>query len=178
MKSEPDATAPGRGYRFKTFSGVFLPSILTILGVVMFMRLGSVTGEVGILGVLGILLLAESIAVATGLSISAISTNTMVRGGGPYFLISRSLGPGFGSSIGLTYFVSQSLSVPFYVIGFTNAFIMVFPSYAPAQLWVGLIPLFVLFVIAMYVIVIRLVKRESAADEPLYAQPLYDNPLD
>ena len=150
MSTEQNGTADSKkGYHFNTFSGVFLPSILTILGVVMFMRLGSVTGEVGILGVLGILLLAESIAVATGLSISAISTNTMVRGGGPYFLISRSLGPGFGSSIGLTYFVSQSLSVPFYVIGFTNAFIMVFPSYAPAQLWVGLIPLFVLFVIAI-----------------------------
>ena len=151
MKPEQnEQTEPAaKGYRFNTFSGVFLPSILTILGVVMFMRLGSVTGEVGILGALGILLLAESIAVATGLSISAISTNTMVRGGGPYFLISRSLGPGFGSSIGLTYYVSQSLSVPFYVIGFTNAFIMVFPSYAPVQLWVGMIPLLVLFVIAI-----------------------------
>ena len=138
-----------KGYHFNTFSGVFLPSILTILGVVMFMRLGSVTGEVGILGGLGILFFAESIAVATGLSISAISTNTMVKSGGPYFLISRSLGPGFGSSIGLTYYVSQSLSVPFYVIGFTNAFVTVFPAYASAQLWVGLIPLLVLFVIAI-----------------------------
>ena len=105
MKSESDATAPGRGYRFKTFSGVFLPSILTILGVVMFMRLGTIVGELGVFGAFGILLFAESIAVATGLSISAISTNTPVRSGGPYFLISRSLGPGFGSSIGLTYYV-------------------------------------------------------------------------
>ena len=67
-----------KGYRFNTFSGVFLPSILTILGVVMFMRLGVVTSELGIVGALGILLFAESIALATGLSISAISTNTMV----------------------------------------------------------------------------------------------------
>ena len=68
MKAEQDATA--RGYRFKTFSGVFLPSILTILGVVMFMRLGTIVGDLGVFGAFGILLFAESIAVATGLSIS------------------------------------------------------------------------------------------------------------
>ena len=56
-------------------------------------------GNLGIAGAFGILLVAESIAVATGLSISAISTNTPVKSGGPYFLISRSLGPGFGASL-------------------------------------------------------------------------------
>ena len=112
-QNESAAEPAAKGYSFNTFSGVFLPSILTILGVVMFMILGEVTGKVGILWTLGILLFAESIAFATGLSISAISTNTMVGGGGPYYLISRSLGPGFGTSIGMTYFVSQSLSVPF-----------------------------------------------------------------
>lgn len=147
-QNEPAADA-AKGYRFNTFSGVFLPSILTILGVVMFMRLGTVTGELGILWAIGILLVAESIAVATGLSISAISTNTPVKSGGPYFLISRSLGPGFGTSIGLTYYVSQSLSVPFYVIGFTEAFVKVFPSFAANQIWVGMIPLLVLFTIAI-----------------------------
>ena len=150
MKPEQNETdTEKKGYHFNTFSGVFLPSVLTILGVVMFMRLGSVTGEVGILGGLGILLFAESIAVATGLSISAISTNTMVGGGGPYYLISRSLGPGFGASIGLTYFVSQSLSVPFYITGFTGALSQTFPNAAISTLWLGLIPLVILFVIAI-----------------------------
>ena len=138
-----------KGYQFNTFSGVFLPSILTILGVVMFMRLGTIVGDLGVIGALGILLFAESIAVATGLSISSISTNTPVLSGGPYFLISRSLGPGFGSSIGLTYYVSQSLAVPFYVIGFTEAVTTIFPGLAPWQFWVSTIPLLVLFGIAM-----------------------------
>ena len=138
-----------KGYQFHTFSGVFLPSLLTILGVVMFMRLGTIVGQLGILGALGILFFAESIAVATGLSISSISTNTPVLSGGPYFLISRSLGPEFGSSIGLTYYVSQSLAVPFYVIGFTEAVVTVFPALAPYQFWVSTIPLMILFAIAM-----------------------------
>ena len=142
-------TEQKKGYQFSTFSGVFLPSILTILGVVMFMRLGTIVGELGVIGALGILFFAESIAVATGLSISSISTNTPVLSGGPYFLISRSLGPGFGSSIGLTYYVSQSLAVPFYVIGFTEAVVTVFPALGPYQFWVSTIPLVILFGIAM-----------------------------
>jgi len=142
-------TTEQKGYRFNTFAGVFLPSILTILGVVMFMRLGTIVGELGVVGAFGILLFAESIALATGLSISAISTNTPVRSGGPYFLISRALGPGFGSAIGLTYYVSQSLSVPFYVIGFTEAMVTVFPALEAWQLYVSLIPLAILFAVAM-----------------------------
>ena len=142
-------TEQKQGYHFHTFSGVFLPSLLTILGVVMFMRLGTIVGELGVLSTLGILLFAESIALATGLSISAISTNTPVQSGGPYFLISRALGPGFGSAIGLTYYVSQSLSVPFYIIGFTEAVITVFPGLEPYTLFVSLVPLLILFGIAM-----------------------------
>ncbi|MCQ2378117.1 MAG: amino acid permease [Victivallaceae bacterium] len=138
-----------KSYRFNTFSGVFLPSLLTILGVVMFLRLGTIVGTFGIYGTLGILAFAESIAVATGLSISAISTNTPVESGGPYFLISRSLGPGFGSSVGLTYFVSQSLSVPFYILGFAEAMTIVFPDLAAYRVAFGLIPLVVLFGIAL-----------------------------
>lgn len=137
------------GYQFNTFSGVFLPSILTILGVVMFMRLGTIVGELGVVWALVILFFAESIAAATGLSISAISTNTPVKSGGPYFLISRALGPGFGASIGLTYFVSQSLSVPFYIIGFGEALITFFPELAIFQWWISIIPLVVLFAVAM-----------------------------
>ena len=137
------------GYRFGTFDGVFLPSLLTILGVVMFLRIGNVVGDLGVVGALGILAVAESIAVATGLSLSAISSNTLVLGGGPYFLISRALGPGFGTAIGLTYYLAQALSVPFYLLGFAEALVAVFPSLAPHALWVGVIPLCILFAIAV-----------------------------
>ena len=72
------STSSPEGYRFGTFDGVFLPSVLTILGVVMFMRLAPLVGSMGILGILGILAVGESIALATGLSLAAISTNTPV----------------------------------------------------------------------------------------------------
>ena len=137
-----------KGYQFGTFAGVYVPSILTILGVVLFMRVGDVIEQAGILGTLGILFLAESIAISTALAVSAISTNTPISSGGSYFLISRALGPGFGSSLGLTYFISLTLAVPFYTIGFADALIMAFPMLKSYFLLIGLLPLTLLFIIA------------------------------
>jgi len=111
-----------------TFGGVFTPSILTILGVIMFMRVGFVLSHAGIFQMLIILLLAKSITTLTTLSLSAVSTNTPVAGGGAYFLISRALGPEFGGAIGLMLFSAQALSVPFYILGFTEALTRTFPS--------------------------------------------------
>ncbi len=117
--------------KFSTFGGVFTPSILTIFGVVMFMRAGFVVGNAGIYGALVILAISKLITSLTGLSISAIATNTDVKGGGAYFLISRTLGPEFGATIGLTLFLAQTLSVPFYVLGFTEAACSTFPFLQP-----------------------------------------------
>lgn len=51
--------------RLGAFGGVFTPSILTILGVIMFMRAGYVTGEAGIFQAMLVLLLAKSITALT-----------------------------------------------------------------------------------------------------------------
>jgi amino acid transporter len=107
--------------RFGTFGGVFTPCVLTILGVIMFMRSGTVVGEAGLLRGLAILAMAKGITTLTTLSLSAIATNTKVQTGGVYYMISRTLGPDFGGAIGLTLFVSQAISIAFYVIGFSEA---------------------------------------------------------
>jgi amino acid transporter len=133
--------------QFTTFGGVFTPSILTILGVIMFMRTGFVTGQAGIGAALLILLIAKVITFLTGLSISAVSTNTKVEGGGAYYLISRSLGPEFGGAIGLALFLAQALSVPFYILGFAEALTTTFPQLAPEFLLLGLFTTTMLFVI-------------------------------
>ena len=78
--------------RFGTFGGVFTPSILTILGVIMFMRAGFVVGQAGILGAVLILVISTGITLLTSLSIGAISSNMRMHGGGAYFMISRVLG--------------------------------------------------------------------------------------
>jgi len=107
---------------FGTFGGVFTPCTLTILGVIMFLRFGYVVGNAGLFWALGILLAAKVITVLTTLSLSAIATNTRIKGGGAYFLISRSLGVEFGGAIGVVFFLAQAISVAMYVIGFTEAF--------------------------------------------------------
>lgn len=101
-----------------TFAGVFTPSILTILGIILFLRLGYVLGSGGLVLTLVILILANGISILTSLSLSAIVTNLKVKGGGDYYLISRTLGPEFGGAIGIVLFLAQSVSIAFYCLGF------------------------------------------------------------
>lgn len=134
MPSTATDKAAGRAegrHQFGTFGGVFTPSILTIFGVIMFLRTGWVVGEAGVGQALVILCLAEAIVLCTAISMAAVATNTPVRGGGAYFLISRALGPHFGGAIGLALFLAQAVSVPFYVIGFSQAVVRAFPAVQP-----------------------------------------------
>lgn len=103
-----------------TFAGVFTPSILTILGLVLFLRTGFVVGSAGLVGALVIILMANAISVLTSISLSAIATNLRVRGGGDYYLISRTLGVEFGGALGIVLYLAQAVSVAFYAIGFAE----------------------------------------------------------
>ncbi len=132
--------------KFGTFGGVFTPCTLTILGVIMFLRFGQVVGQSGIMVAVAIVLLANTITTLTTLSLSAIATNTRVRGGGAYYLISRSLGVEFGGAIGVVFFLAQAISVAMYVIGFTEALTGTMPSLASN--FVGVASLINLFVFA------------------------------
>jgi len=127
MNSATAAASPLRP-RFNTFGGVFTPCTLTILGVIMFLRLGQVVGRAGVLQTVAIILLANVITLLTGFSLSAIATNTRVRGGGAYYLISRSLGVEFGGAIGIVFFSAQAMAAAMYVVGFTEACVTVFPN--------------------------------------------------
>ncbi|MEA2012124.1 MAG: amino acid permease [Verrucomicrobiota bacterium] len=147
------------GHKFGTFAGVFTPSILTILGLIMFMRTGLVIGKMGVGGALLILLVASSISLATGLSLSAISTNTPVSAGGVYFLISRTLGLGYGGAIGVMLFLAQALSIPFYILGFAESLANTFPHlkdyYLIVSLLVGILLFFLSWVGAHWAIKVQ-----------------------
>lgn len=107
--------------RLGTFAGVFTPSVLTILGIILFLRLGYVVGAAGTAGALVIIAMANIISVLTTFSLSAVATNLKVKGGGDYYLISRTLGLEFGGAIGIVLFLAQAVSVAFYCIGFGEA---------------------------------------------------------
>ncbi len=104
-----------------TFPGVFTPSILTILGIILFLRMGYVIGSTGLGRALILIGLANVISVLTSFSLAAVATNLRVKGGGVYYLISRTLGMEFGGSIGIVLFLAQSVSIAFYCIGFGEA---------------------------------------------------------
>lgn len=122
-----------------TFIGVYTPTILTILGVIMYLRFGWLVGQLGLLRVLMVVVLANSITAVTTLAFSAVATNTRVGPGGAYFIISRSLGWELGGAIGVPLFLSQVLSVTLYAYGLAESFRIVWPSLPLAPVTVGVI---------------------------------------
>ncbi len=108
--------------KFGTFAGVFTPSLLTILGVIMYMRLGWVVGNAGLIGALAIILIAHVIAVTTGLSVSSVATDKKIGAGGIYYVLSRSMGIPIGGSIGIALYVGTAFSIALYLIGFSESF--------------------------------------------------------
>ena len=119
------STSPSsrQGYGFGTFQGVFTPSILTIIGVVMYLRFGWMLGHVGLATSLVIVTIGSTITFLTGLSISALATNMRIKGGGAYFMLSRSLGAEAGAAVGIPLALSQAIGVSFYVAGFAEALV-------------------------------------------------------
>lgn len=109
-----------------TFGGVYTPSILTILGVIMYLRFGWVVGNVGLLGSFIIVTLSCSITFLTTLSISAIATDRVVRIGGAYYMISRSLGIETGGAVGIPLYFAQAFSVALYTLGFAESVVSAF----------------------------------------------------
>jgi amino acid transporter len=103
-----------------TVQGVFVPCMLSIIGVVLFLRLGWAIGEVGVLGVLAMIAFGTLLILLTVLSLCALATNGKIRGGGAYYLISRSLGPEFGGAIGVIFFAANSVGIAFYMQGFSD----------------------------------------------------------
>ncbi len=110
------------GKKFGTFGGVFTPSILTILGVIMYLRMGWIVGNAGLVGTIGIIIVAHIISVSTGLSISSIATDKKVGAGGVYYVLSRSLGLPIGGALGITLFVATAFSIALYMVGFAEIF--------------------------------------------------------
>lgn len=128
------------------FGGVFTPDVLTILGVIMYLRLGWVVGNAGFAGAVLIILLAKTVTISTALSMSSITTNINIGSGGAYSIIAKSLGLEAGGSVGIPFYISQTLSTALYIVGFTTGWESIFPHHDP--LIVSIIVLLLLITIA------------------------------
>lgn len=112
--------------KLNTFFGVMVPTVLSMFSIVLFLRTGFVVGHAGLLQALLMVVVAYTIISLTILSICAISTNGAIQGGGAYYMISRSLGPEFGGSIGLMFFLAKIFACGGYVLGLVEAILDVF----------------------------------------------------
>ena len=144
--------------KFGTFLGVFLPSLLTVLGLIMYLRFGWVVGNLGLPLTITLVILANVITFITGLSAAAIATNIKVGVGGVYYLISRSLGLETGGAIGVAFYISRTLSITFYCFGLAESILL----FWPIDIWGTMpgyaIPLFT----ALIIILITFVSGKSA----------------
>ena len=123
MADAKENQVENKSVKFSTLSGVFIPSVLAIFGAVIYFILPRTLGGVGLIKMLVIIMIAHSITIATSFSISAIASNIKVKGGGLYYLISRTLGSEFGGTMGIQLFLAQTISISFYVIAFTKVIV-------------------------------------------------------
>ncbi|RME21515.1 MAG: Na-K-Cl cotransporter [Deltaproteobacteria bacterium] len=145
--SAASGTGPPQGLGLGTFLGVFTPTVLTILGVIMYLRVGWVVGNAGLVGTLTIVALANAITLITSLSLSALSTNMRVGVGGAYYIISRSMGLEIGGALGIPLYLSQTLSLTLYAYGLAESFRIVWPG-APVELLAGIVVIGVVLIAA------------------------------
>ena len=143
--------------KFGTFLGVYTPSVLTILGLIMYLRFGWVVGNLGLPVTILVVLISSSITFITGLSASAVATNMRVGVGGEYFMISRSLGLELGGAIGLPLFLSRTLSITCYSFGLAESVITFWPA-----AWGVVTPFTIQMIAVVVIIIITFVSGKSA----------------
>ncbi len=102
-------------------SAVYFTALLTIVGAIVLLRFGYAVGSVGLWGTFILIAIGHLVTIPTALAISELATNKRVEGGGEYFIISRSFGLNIGATLGMLLYLSQTISVAFYIVAFTEA---------------------------------------------------------
>ena len=122
---------PRKTKYFGTFQGVFTPTVLTILGVIMYIRHPWVVGNAGAAGALIIVGISVGITLCTSLSMASMTTNIRIESGGAFSIISQSLGLEIGGSIGIPLYLAQACVVAMYIFGFREGWLWIFPTHDP-----------------------------------------------
>jgi len=127
----------GKVIKFGWIEGVYMRCLLNIWGVMLFLRLTWVMGQCGLVEGLLVMTFCNVVTTVTAISMSAVSTNGQIKGGGIYFMISRALGPEFGGAIGLMFTLANSIAVAMYIIGFAESLLDMFQEYVTG--WAGIV---------------------------------------
>ncbi|HPW90626.1 MAG TPA: amino acid permease [Paludibacteraceae bacterium] len=138
-------------------SAVYFTALSTIVGAIVFLRFGYAVGSVGLWGTFILIIVGHLVTIPTALAISELATNKRVEGGGEYFIISRSFGLNIGATLGILLYFSQTISVAFYIVAFTEAFDFLF-SYFQNNLGIVL-PKQVISIPAMLLLSVLVLKK-------------------
>ncbi|KAL6333129.1 hypothetical protein AAG906_028312 [Vitis piasezkii] len=129
---EDVSNTPGRSkandLKLGTLMGVFVPCLQNILGIIYYIRFSWIVGMAGIGQSLLLVSFCGLCTFLTSISLSAIATNGAMKGGGPYYLIGRALGPEVGVSIGLCFFLGNAVAGSLYVLGAVETFLDALPG--------------------------------------------------
>lgn len=155
--SDSRPSTPQVAEKFGTFLGVYTPSVLTILGLIMYLRFGWVVGNIGLPLTLLVVLLASSVTFVTALSASALATNMRVGVGGEYYMVAHSLGLELGGAIGIPLYLCRTLSITFYSFGLAEAIVALLPAQMGSEY-----PRLIQLIAASTVILITAVAGKSA----------------
>jgi len=111
------------------FAGVFVPTCENMWGVLIFLRFHFIVGNAGIGQALAIVILSFSCAFCTTSSMSAtVSSGGLVSKGGPYYMISRALGPCVGASVGVMYWLAITMLAVLETLGAVEGILMASPE--------------------------------------------------
>jgi amino acid transporter len=122
---------------YGTLYGVYLPGVLAMFGVIIYLRLGWITGSVGLPSMILIICISCAIVFITALSVSSAATNRDVEGGGTYYMISRSLGLEIGSAVGIPLFIAQAMCISFCAMGFAESLSSILPNVPLSYIAIG-----------------------------------------
>jgi len=157
-----------------TFKGVFIPCLQNILGVILFLRLTWITAQAGVYVTCGIILISAGSTVLTALSLSAVATNGQVAKGGPYFIISRNLGPEVGTAIGLMFYLGTTVAASLYVLGAVESLYDGFNGFFGNYKWEMRNPTSALALMLILATIVRVgVKQVNKAAELFLAVVLF-----
>ena len=139
--------------RLGTLSGVFLPCLQNILGVILFLRLPFIVAQAGCVYTSIIIVTCVGSTFLTSLSLSAIASNGTIRAGGPYYVLSRTLGFEVGASLGVLFYLATSIAGSMYVLGAVEAILTGFGLENKFQFDMQAISLALMLLIALIVAV-------------------------
>ncbi|KAK8808608.1 hypothetical protein WA158_008509 [Blastocystis sp. Blastoise] len=137
------------GNKLHLFNGVIIPCMLHIMGILVYLKVSWVVGEVGWLGTLAMFCIGETLSITTTLSLSALCTNGRMSGGGAYYMISRSLGPEFGGAMGILFYTAYTCGAAFHITGFvTEIATTFFPGDDRWNILIATVGLLIVFIIS------------------------------